>query len=245
MSVKETNRYKKCKKEYQFRLYHEENINKTKLAKKYKLTLQALNNWIRPYECNDLTDYVDVPSIIAKNDIEIKSNSKYTQELVEDMYFYAKEILPNGELRFQTKEALRDKLGLSKSTFSKYLNKREFYEAYVKGRAEAEKLIKKLEYEKALDKVALGTKRITKRIEPVFRKGEIVGEKATIMEEDILPNVKALEMGFNKLAPGEYDKKPFVEKQSLPKDIDWDNLTEEEIERLAKGEFGGIKGGNK
>ena len=40
-------------------------------------------------------------------------------------------------------------------------------------------------------------------------------------------------MGFNKLAPGEYDKKPFVEKQSLPKDIDWDNLTEEEIERLA------------
>ena len=37
----------------------------------------------------------------------------------------------------------------SKSTFSKYLNKREFYEAYVKGRAEAEKLIKKLEYEKA------------------------------------------------------------------------------------------------
>lgn len=245
MSVKETNRYKKCKKEYQFRLYHEENINKTKLAKKYKLTLQALNNWIIRYEWNDLTDYVDVPSIIAKNDIEIKSNSKYTQELVEDMYFYAKEILPNGELRFQTKEALRDKLGLSKSTFSKYLNKREFYEAYVKGRAEAEKLIKKLEYEKALDKVALGTKRITKRIEPVFRKGEIVGEKATIMEEDILPNVKALEMGFNKLAPGEYDKKPFVEKQSLPKDIDWDNLTEEEIERLAKGEFGGIKGGNR
>lgn len=245
MSVKETNRYKKCKKEYQFRLYHEENINKTKLAKKYKLTLQALNNWIMRYEWNDLTDYVDVPSIIAKNDIEIKSNSKYTQELVEDMYFYAKEILLNGELRFQTKEALRDKLGLSKSTFSKYLNKREFYEAYVKGRAEAEKLIKKLEYEKALDKVALGTKRITKRIEPVFRKGEIVGEKATIMEEDILPNVKALEMGFNKLAPGEYDKKPFVEKQSLPKDIDWDNLTEEEIERLAKGEFGGIKGGNK
>jgi len=245
MSVKETNRYKKCKKEYQFRLYHEENINKTKLAKKYKLTLQALNNWIIRYEWNDLTDYVDVPSIIAKNDIEIKSNSKYTQELVEDMYFYAKEILPNGELRFQTKEALRDKLGLSKSTFSKYLNKREFYEAYVKGRAEAEKLIKKLEYEKALDKVALGTKRITKRIEPVFKKGEIVGEKATIMEEDILPNVKALEMGFNKLAPGEYDKKPFVEKQSLPKDIDWENLTEEEIERLAKGEFGGIKGGNK
>lgn len=245
MSVKETNRYKKCKKEYQFRLYHEENINKTKLAKKYKLTLQALNNWIIRYEWNDLTDYVDVPSIIAKNDIEIKSNSKYTQELVEDMYFYAKEILPNGELRFQTKEALRDKLGLSKSTFSKYLNKREFYEAYVKGRAEAEKLIKKLEYEKALDKVALGTKRITKRIEPVFRKGEIVGEKATIMEEDILPNVKALEMGFNKLAPGEYDKKPFVEKQSLPKDIDWDNLTEEEIERLAKGEFEGIKGGNR
>lgn len=75
------------------------------------------------------------------------------------MYFYAKEILPNGELRFQTKEALRDKLGLSKSTFSKYLNKREFYEAYVKGRAEAEKLIKKLEYEKALDKVALGVRK--------------------------------------------------------------------------------------
>jgi len=245
MSVKETNRYKKCKKEYQFRLYHEENINKTKLAKKYKLTLQALNNWIMRYEWNDLTDYVDVPSIIAKNDIEIKSNSKYTQELVEDMYFYAKEILPNGELRFQTKEALRDKLGLSKSTFSKYLNKREFYEAYVKGRAEAEKLIKKLEYEKALDKVALGTKKISKKIEPIYKKGEYIGDKVTEMVEDVLPNVKALEMGFNKLAPGEYDKKPFVEKQSLPKDIDWDNLTEEEIERLAKGEFGGIKGGSR
>lgn len=103
MSVKETNRYKKCKKEYQFRLYHEENINKTKLAKKYKLTLQALNNRIRPYDWNDLSDYVDVPSIIGKNDIVIKSNSKYTQELVEDMYFYAKEILPNGEFRFKTK----------------------------------------------------------------------------------------------------------------------------------------------
>ncbi len=49
------------------------------------------------------------------------------------------------------------------------------------------------------------------------------------MVEDVLPNVKALEMGFNKLAPGEYDKKPFVEKQSLPKDIDWDNLTEEQF----------------
>lgn len=245
MSVKETNRYKKCKKEYQFRLYHEENINKTKLAKKYKLTLQALNNWIIRYEWNDLTDYVDVPSIIAKNDIEIKSNSKYTQELVEDMYFYAKEILPNGELRFQTKEALRDKLGLSKSTFSKYLNKREFYEAYVKGRAEAEKQIKKLEYEKALDKVALGTKKISKKIEPIYKKGEYIGDKVTEMVEDVLPNVKALEMGFNKLAPGEYDKKPFVEKQSLPKNIDWDNLTEEEIEKLAKGEFGVIKGGNR
>ena len=53
------------------------------------------------------------------------------------------------------------------------------------------------------------------------------------MVEDVLPNVKALEMGLNKLAPGEYDKKPFVEKQSLPKDIDWDSLTEEEIEALA------------
>lgn len=241
MSVKETNRYKKCKKEYQFRLYHEENINKTKLAKKYKLTLQALNNWIIRYEWNDLTDYVDVPSIIAKNDIEIKSNSKYTQELVEDMYFYAKEILPNGEFRFKTKEALREKLGLSKSTFSKYLNKREFYEAYVKGRGEGEKQIKKLEYEKALDKVALGTKKISKKIEPVYKKGEYIGDKVTEMIEDVLPNVKALEMGLNKLAPGEYDKKPFVEKQCLPKDIDWDNLTEEEIESLAKGEFGVIK----
>lgn len=241
MSVKETNRYKKCKKEYQFRLYHEENINKTKLAKKYKLTLQALNNWIIRYDWNDLTDYVDVPSIIAKNDIEIKSNSKYTQELVEDMYFYAKEILPNGEFRFKTKESLREKLGLSKSTFSKYLNKREFYEAYVKGRGEGEKQIKKLEYEKALDKVALGTKKISKKIEPVYKKGEYIGDKVTETIEDVLPNVKALEMGLNKLAPGEYDKKPFVEKQSLPKDIDWDNLTEEEIESLAKGEFGAIK----
>ncbi len=107
MLVKGTNKYKKCKKEYQYKLYHGEYIKKSTLAKKYKISIQCLNNWISRDEWNYLTDYIDVPAIIAKNEIEIRTNSKYTPEIVEDMYFYSRELTQWGELKYRTKEALK------------------------------------------------------------------------------------------------------------------------------------------
>lgn len=119
------------------------------------------------------------------------------------------------------------------------MNKREFYEGYVSGRTVAEKKIKKFNFENALEKVALGTKKIIKKTEPIYKKGEKVGDYETITEMDVLPHVKALEMGLNKYALGEYDKKPLVETKPIPKQIEWENLTEEEIDNLADGKFEG------
>lgn len=243
-NVRETNKFKKFKTEYQYRLYHNEEINKSKMAKKYGLSIQGMNNWILRYDLNDLTDYIDVPAIIAKNEVVDRSNSKYTQDVIESVYFYASAVTDTGELKYKTQESIREKLELSKSTFSKYMNKKEFEQAYLEGRKTADKSMKKYKLENALLKVALGHKKITTKQEGFHTEdGTFIEVKAFKTDEYVAPNVKALELGLNKFAPGEYDKKPIKEEVPAIKNIDWENLSKEEIKELANGNFGAIKGG--
>lgn len=245
-SVTESNKYRKLMREYQYMLFHEQDINKSKLARKYGLTLQCMNNWIIRYNWNDLTCYIDVPAIIAQNEVRDRSNSKYTQDIIESMFYYSSAVNENGELKYKTKESIREMLDLSKSTFAKYLTKKEFEQAYIEGRKKADTEIKKSNLEDALYKVALGqVKTKTKRKEGFYLNGELVGgEKRIEIKTDNAPNVKALELSLNKFAPGEYDKKPLKEIKELPKEIDWEKLTKEQAEQLAKGNFDFLKGDN-
>ncbi|MBN1469528.1 MAG: hypothetical protein JXM74_04640 [Fusobacteriaceae bacterium] len=244
-SVTESNKYRKLMREYQYMLFHEQDINKSKIARKYGLTLQCLNNWIIRYNWNDLTCYIDVPAIIAQNEVRDRSNSKYTQDIIESMFFYSSAVNENGELKYKTKESIREMLELSKSTFAKYLTKKEFEQAYIEGRKAADKEIKKFKLEDALYKVALGEiKTRTKKIEDVYSKDGYVGEKKTKIVVENAPNVKALELSLNKFAPGEYDKKPLKETKELPKQIDWEKITPEQAKALAEGNFDVLKGDN-
>ena len=201
-------KYRKCKKEYQHRLNEAGGdagkVNKSKIAKKYNVSPQQLNYWVKTYNWDDLTDYVNVPGILKdKAEIKKRSNSPYGPEMLEELFKLAKMKSEDGQALFNKKQ-LAEKLGISEATFHRYMNdKIDFLKTYMKARDV-------VLLERSLMKRALGTGVAEQKVEDVFAYGKKVGVKETVVQKQVPGDVNAIRYALNNKDPENYKEKQDV-----------------------------------
>lgn len=258
MDIKNTSKYRKAKQEFQCKLYailknlkfdlkdyesykgtvtelmRTGKINKSYIAKKNGLTPQRIQNWVNRHEWGDLSNYINIPSIIVTHKVKKKANSYYSPELLENLQKYASELTLGGEIKYSNLE-LAELLGISNSSFYNYYKtKPQFADVLDETRAGAQRVFK---YERALDDRAFGCN--------VIEKKEITRENAkgarsfesTRSEKKILGDVNAIKFGLTNIAPDKYSNNQKIEQKiKVDQKLDFTKLSDKELEEVYGGE---------
>ena len=128
MDIKNTSKYRKAKQEFQYKLHailkglkfdlkdyesykgtitelmRAGKINKSYIAKKNGLTPQRIQNWVSRHGWGDLSNYINIPSIIITHEVKKKANSYYSPEMLENLQRYASEVTLGGEIKHSNTE---------------------------------------------------------------------------------------------------------------------------------------------
>ncbi len=257
MDIKQTSKYRKSKQEFQYKLYvmlkelkfdlkdyksykstvtelmRTGKINKAYIAKKNGITPQRIQNWVNRHQWGDLSNYVNIPSIITTYNEKKKPNSYYSPEMLEQLQLYVSELTLSGEPKYSNSE-LAKLLGISSSCFYNYYNKKpKFKDIIDEGRARAVRIFN---YERSLDIRAFGTTiKEKKTVNRTTAKGA-TSTQTDEVEKEILGDVNAIKFGLTNLAPEKYSNNQKIEQKiKVDKKVDFTTLSDEELEELVNG----------
>lgn len=233
-------KYKQAKKEYQYKLRNYFNDNpkefkgKALIAKKVGVSPQRLNNWINRDSWNDLSNYTEAQTEIKFSEdgkIEGKHNKcKLTKELYDRLFFYLSILDPATGKRKLSNEEISTKLGISVTTFYRYLETDvPFYKIYQRAKL-------KVKGEVALDKLLDGYTQNNVKVEVGETPKGYVNKKI-IEKKEIGPDSRAVTFALKNADPENYSDNPKAAvKVEINNNIDIKNLSDEELEKIIKGE---------